>query len=319
MSHSDPLRALVGQSAAMEHVRAQLRKLSSSPIPVLIIGETGTGKEVCATAIAALSGGVRMAAVNCAAIAESLVESELFGHERGAFTGAVREHAGMIAEAHRGILFLDELQEIPSPVQVKLLRTLESGEYRRVGSSLTRRSDFRILSATNRSPEDLVASQRLRSDLLYRLGCVRIWLPPLRQRREDIPLLAEQFLNRRAGHAREQAAVLEGSARSFLMQQEWPGNVRQLLHVVEAAAAIAGPGRAVAAEHLMDVVALQMPPSDAERVLSLAEVRRKAEQHAILSALRATEGDRERAAAMLDISLATLYRKLAPLEHMTPA
>lgn len=314
MTRSDPLASLVGASAAMEHVRAQLVRLSSSAIPVMIVGETGTGKEVCATAIAALSDRQPLAAVNCAAFPESLVESELFGHERGAFTGAIRAHPGVIGQAHRGTLFLDELQEVPPPVQVKLLRTLESGEYRPVGSTSVRHSEFRILTATNKNPDELVAAGRLRSDLLYRLGCTRVWLPPLRLRREDIPLLAAEFLRRYAERSQMSARILGARARAYLMEQDWPGNVRQLLHVLEAAAVIAGSSHTIEVEHLVEVLAPQSSPELGTGTLRLAVVRRKAEQSAIFEALRVASGNREQAASLLGISAATLYRKISPLE-----
>lgn len=318
--HPDPLQQLIGQSAAMDHVRGQIRRFGTAPIPVLILGETGTGKEVCASLIASLSGRSPTRAINCAAFTETLVESELFGHERGAFTGAVRTHTGVIAAANKGILFLDELEEIPMPVQVKLLRTLESGEYQPVGSSQVKRSDFRLLTATNRDPDELVASGRLRADLLYRLGYARIWLPPLRQRREDIPLLAQEFLTRQVLRGHSAILAIEACARAFLMQQDWPGNVRQLSHVMEAAVAMAGTSRSITVDHLIEVLTPHRTrPQVTERPFSLAEVRQRAERHAILDALRVTEGNRERAATMLDISIATLYRKLAPLDSVAPA
>src|SRR5207249_2704237 len=166
------------------------------PGAVLVLSEAGTGKELCAEAISDLSRRTPFMAVNCAALPESLVESELFGHERGAFTGAVQARRGMIAAADGGTLFLDELAEVPSTVQAKLLRTLESGEYRPLGSTKTMRSRFRILAATSGDPERIISEGHLRADLFHRLGAVRVRLPPLRERIEDIPRLAEEFLRR---------------------------------------------------------------------------------------------------------------------------
>jgi len=167
----------VGQTPAVAHIAAQIKRVAASPVPVLILGETGTGKELCAAALARLSGRKPYVAVNCATFSDTLADSELFGYDRGAFTGAYKDHAGLVAEANGGILFLDELAEATLPVQAKLLRALESGEYRKVGGTKTQRSDFRLLAATNGDPDRLIAEGKLRADLLYRLGAVRIVLP----------------------------------------------------------------------------------------------------------------------------------------------
>ncbi len=307
--YEDPLGRLVGSSPAMQAVRDRITRIASARVPVLILGETGTGKELCAEAVAALSGRRPFLPVNCAAIAENLVESELFGHERGAFTGAVRAQEGVIASADGGTLFLDELAEIPRPVQVKLLRTLETGEYTPVGASQRRQSDFRILAATNEHPDRLVAEGRLRADLLHRLGATRIELPALRDRREDIPLLVEAMLRRYAARAGMPAPSVAPDVVTELMHQPWPGNARELRNVVEATAALAGNEPIVARCHLAEVIT---PVSLRERssVPTLAEVRRRAELRAISDALEYTGGNREAAARLLRISPATLYRKL---------
>src|SRR5258705_9785729 len=169
----DALQALVGASVVMQHVREKIERFARSPVPILILGETGTGKELCAAAIAKLSGREPFLPVNCATFPDGLAESELFGHERGAFTGAVRTHAGVVALADGGVLFLDELGELPLAMQAKLLRTLESGEYRPVGSNRTLRSQFRILAATSGDMDAVIAIGKLRPDLLHRLGAVR--------------------------------------------------------------------------------------------------------------------------------------------------
>ena len=303
---SAQLGLLLGGSAVMRQLRDQIRRVARSPVPVLILGETGTGKELCAEAIGLLSGRTPFVSVNCAAFAEGLIESELFGHERGAFTGAIRNHTGVIARSNGGVLFLDELAELPSHLQAKLLRALESGEYRPLGSSGTFRSTFRILAATSGDFDGL-----LRADLLYRLGAIRLALPPLRNRIEDVPVLAETFLRRYLERAMAGPARIAPEATAFLMQQPWPGNVRQLRNVVEAAAAMAGADEAIGLLHVVEVVAPGACGSVSGSGLpTLAEVRCRAERDAILAALTRAQGNRARAAKLLRISEATLYRKL---------
>ena len=302
----DKLQDLIGCSNAMEQVREQIRRVAPSPVPVLILGETGTGKELCAAAIASLSGRTPYLPVNCAAFAEGLIESELFGHERGAFTGAVRTHTGVIARSNGGVLFLDELAELPSHLQAKLLRALESGEYQPLGASGTFHSNFRIIAATSGDFHG-----RLRSDLLHRLGAIRVWLPPLRKRLEDIPVLADAFLRRYLQRAGRGPSSISPEAGVLLMQQEWPGNVRQLRNVVEASAAMAGSANEISMLDVLQVLppnGRDAPPADG--LPTLAEARARAERQAILGALQRSQGNRARAAKLLRISEATLYRKL---------
>ena len=295
----------------MQAARDQICRLAPSPVPVLILGETGTGKELCAEALAALSGRTPFVPVNCAAFPEGLAESELFGHERGAFTGAIRSHTGVIALANGGVLFLDELAELPTAVQAKLLRTLESGEYRALGSTKTLRSEFRILAATSGDIDRVIGSGRLRMDLLHRLGAARVVLPALRERLEDIPLLAEAFLRRYLERASVGPWRVSREACAILMQHDWPGNLRQLRNVVEAAAAVAGSEEEIG---MMHVAQFLSPPEKAavvsEAVPTLAQARARAETRAILEALTRAGGNREQAARLLRVSEATLYRKL---------
>jgi transcriptional regulator with PAS, ATPase and Fis domain len=280
-------------------------------VPVLILGETGTGKELCAEAIAYLSERTPFVPVNCAAFPDGLAESELFGHERGAFTGAVRSHTGVIALADRGVLFLDELAELPSTVQAKLLRTLESGEYRPLGSTKTSRSDFRILAATSGDLDGVIASGRLRVDLLHRLGAARVALPALRDRLEDIPCLAEEFLHRYLERSETGPTHVSAEACALLMQHDWPGNQRQLRNVIEASAAVAGCGGEIGMLHVVQFLPPVAREEGAGDVLpTLAEARARAELRAILDALTRAGGNRGRAAKLLRISEATLYRKL---------
>src|SRR5918996_4143565 len=301
---------LIGNSSAMREVRARIEQIAAFPVPVLILGETGTGKELCAGAIADLSGSSPFIPVNCAAFQESLADSELFGHKRGAFTGADRDRTGLIAAAHGGTLFLDELGELPSAVQAKLLRTLESGEYRPVGSTGVLRSTFRILAATHRDLNHLVEAGRLRTDLLYRLGAARIMLPPLRERVEDISLLAEDFL--RQSHQRSGGPTrLSADACDLLCDYDWPGNIRELRNVVEAAAVWAGSGEELSVQHVLRTLP-RLDPGDApaDRAATLAEGMRRAEKRMLCEALRRAGGKRRVAAELLAISEATLYRML---------
>jgi transcriptional regulator with PAS, ATPase and Fis domain len=298
----------------MQHVRAQIERFARSPVSILILGETGTGKELCAVAIAQRSGRHPFVPVNCATFAEGLAESELFGHERGAFTGAVRSHTGVVALADGGVLFLDELGELPLAMQAKLLRTLESGEYRPVGSNKTLHAEFRILAATSGDFEHVIAAGKLRPDLLHRLGAVRIALPPLRKRLEDIPQLADRFLRLYLERSDQGPHRIAAEACAALMQHEWPGNVRQLRNVVEGAAAVASGEDEIQLTHVLQFVA-PPEPGDENGVPSLAQARRAAEQRAILNALGQVGGNRERAARLLHISQATLYRKLGEGER----
>jgi transcriptional regulator with PAS, ATPase and Fis domain len=307
MSGHDPLQTLIGGSAVMGQVREQIERFARTPVPILILGETGTGKELCAAAIARLSGREPFVPVNCATFPDGLAESELFGHERGAFTGAIRSHTGVVALAHGGVLFLDELGELPPAMQAKLLRTLESGEYRPVGSNKSLHSQFRILAATSGDMEQVIVSGKLRPDLLHRLGAVRIALPPLRRRLEDIPQLAVRFLRLYLERSERGPHRIAPEANAALMQHDWPGNVRQLRNVVEGAAAAAGGDDEIRLPHVLQFVGRE---GGEEGIQSLAQARHSAEQRAIFNALGHAGGNREQAAKLLRISQATLYRKL---------
>ena len=317
VSRSD-FHGMIGRSDAMRTVYERIERFAALPIPVLILGETGTGKEMVAQAIHQIYGqNRRYVPVNCAAIAKSLFESELFGHEAGAFTGATRRHAGILAQADGGILFLDEIGELPLSTQAKLLRVLESGEYRPVGGEQLRRASFRLIAATNQDPALLVEQGRFRIDLLHRLGSARVTIPPLRERAEDIQPIAEEFLRRVRESRGWGPAWFSADAVTLLRTADWKGNVRELRNVIEAVAAVATDG-CIDVPHLLDFLPSKRPGTSAGSPLpSLAEVLRTAEESAIREALLRAQGNRDRAAALLGVSVATLYRRLAGRKETT--
>ncbi|HJU44316.1 MAG TPA: sigma-54 dependent transcriptional regulator [Vicinamibacterales bacterium] len=302
---------LVGQSAAMEQVRQAVLKAAASPFPVLIEGESGSGKELVARAIHGAS--VRRArtfcALNCAAIADDLVEAELFGHTRGAFTGAVAERLGLFEEAQGGTLFLDEVAELSARVQAKLLRTLQEGEVRRLGESSTRKVDARIVAATNRPLGSEASAGRFRNDLRYRLDVLRLTIPPLRERLDDLPLLVRHIwsvLAQRTGSR----AVLSASAMAQLGSYDWPGNVRELQNVL-ASIMVSGAQRGV--------IGPQGLPAHITRATAmagratLAEARREFEERYVRAALARAAGRPVIAARELGVSRQGLRKLTARL------
>lgn len=303
---------LIGRTPVMRQLYERIERFARTQLPILLAGETGTGKEVVAQTIARLSTASRsFIPVNCAALPPSLIESELFGHEQGAFTGAVRRHEGILSRADGGVLFLDEIGELPLSTQAKFLRALETGEFTPVGGDRVIHSRFRLIAATNRDLAELAERRRFRTDLLHRLGVVRLALPPLRDRMDDLPDLAAHFLaqfRRESGSGPER---LSGSALSLCRSYTWPGNVRELRHVVQAAAALTS-GATVDAEVIREF--LECGPAEPRQEIvglpTLAEQVRRTEAQAIQDALRHADGDRVRAASLLGISVSTLYRRL---------
>ncbi|MCI1694587.1 sigma-54-dependent transcriptional regulator [Aneurinibacillus aneurinilyticus] len=297
--------SIIGDSPCMQQLKGLIQKLASSEIPILIEGESGTGKELVARALHFWGDRAEQPfiTVNSGALPESLLESELFGHIKGAFTGAVSDKKGIVELADRGTLFLDEIGEMPQSLQVKLLRFLESEEFRRVGDSSLRWVDVRIVAATNRTLEDEVACGRFREDLFYRLNAMRISVPPLRERKEDIPLLVQHFLTQDRGH--KQVSVDE-KALHALMRYTFPGNIRELAYMIERGAILA-KGDVIKTEDLL------IPDADngkekehIEEWLSLSQVER---QH-IGRVMEFCHGNKTHAARILGISVRNLYRKL---------
>ncbi len=302
--------SLIGQSRKMVEVFKLVGKVSHGRTAVLIQGESGTGKELIARAIHDNSPRAthRFVAINCSAIPDSLLESELFGHTKGAFTGAQTTRRGLLEEASGGTFFLDEVGDLTPAGQAKLLRVLQEGEIRRIGSNESLRVDLRIISASRRNLADLVAVGRFREDLLYRLNTVTILLPPLRERLEDIPLLGEFFLTRYGDQKEVPITSFSSTAMSALAEYSWPGNVRELEHVIERAVALATHAILSIDDLPPEVVQKNGGKSDHSEMLPGTLKALQKEQ--VLKMLESTHGNKERAARLLGISRRTLYRLL---------
>jgi DNA-binding NtrC family response regulator len=302
---------IVARSAAMQRVLDLGRRVAQVDSTVLVTGESGVGKERVARLIHDESSRALrpFIAVNCAALTETLLESELFGHAKGSFTGAATDRAGLFEAAHGGTLFLDEVGEVPPPMQAKLLRALQEREVRRVGENRARPIDVRVLAATNRDLGGDVESGRFRTDLYYRLRVVELRIPPLRERRDDILPLARLFLGRAGETMKRKASGLSPRAADQLTRYDWPGNVRELENAMERAVALmSAPATQVQPEDLPEEVRAALPAPHAlpGRVKTLEEVEREY----IAAALNANDGNRTRTAAQLKIGIATLHRKI---------
>jgi DNA-binding NtrC family response regulator len=307
-------REIVGQSPALRRVMDVATQAAPSSATVLILGESGTGKELIARYIHSKSTRANgpFVAVNCAAIPESILEAELFGHERGAFTGAIAKREGRFARARGGTLFLDEIGELSPAVQVKILRVLQVGEYEPVGGH-TVKADARIVAATNRDLVSEVEAGRFREDLYYRLNVIAVTAPPLRARREDIPLLVDHFLGvycTKNGRAR---LTVPDEVLRKLMDYSWPGNVRELENVVERAAVLCR-AEVLALSDLPDAVANATPRPPSELTFAIGTPLSEVEQRMIRDTLSHTGGDKSLAAQLLGISTRTIYRKLGENE-----
>ena len=315
---------LLGKSQALEQLRQLIRKVARTQATVLIAGESGTGKELVARALYRQSprSGAPFIRVNCAAVPENLIESEFFGHERGAFTGAVSKREGRFELAHNGTILLDEISEISPQVQAKLLRVLQERELERVGGNRTIKVDVRVIATTNRRLEESVERKEFRQDLFFRLNVVPIHVAPLREHKEDIAFLAQQFMPR---FARKHGARVHGIADTTLAALEahhWPGNVRELQNVIERAVILCGDAGVLEPEHLGFSASGGAPqpasaaspvssapaaaPDDPGAMISLAEV----EKRHILAALEKSRQNRTHAAKVLGISIRTLRNKL---------
>ncbi len=312
---------ILGKSKPMQQVFDLIRRVADSPTNILITGESGTGKELVAKAIHYNSErrDAPFVPVNCAAIPDMLLESELFGHMKGAFTDAKGDKRGLFEEAQKGTLFLDEISELPLMLQAKILRAIQEREIRRVGSTRALPVDVRIIAATNLNLAEEVKAKRFREDLYYRLNVIEIHLPPLRERREDIPMLVEAFLKKCAEASHKNLRGMNETALALLLDYPWPGNVRELENVIE---------RAVTLARGEQILAADLPPSiqgargdrkvideAAQRILPLGDV----EKEYILRILEKTGGNKYQAAQALGIDRKTLYRKLAEIEERDKA
>ena len=323
-------KSFVGDSEAMEQVFATIRKVAPTNATVLVRGETGTGKELVARALheASPRRAEAFVSVHCAALPETLLESELFGHERGAFTGAAQRKPGRIELAHKGTLFLDEIGDVPRAVQVKLLRVIQEREFERVGGTQTIRVDVRIIAATHRDLEAMLATGDFREDLFYRLAVVPLTIPPLRERSGDVARLARHFVEDFARTALHPNIRIEDDALALLAAQPWPGNVRQLQNFVERLVVLADDD--VIRRGDVDRELARVPgipprgatstasststtgdaPTRAPSDLSLDTQRKETEREALVKALTHAGNNRTRAARLLDVSRRTLYNKL---------
>jgi len=324
LREKSPQKNLVGESPAMQELKLAIAQVAPEKATVLITGETGTGKEVVAQTVHQQSPrhNALFVAVNCAAIPADMLESELFGHERGAFTGAVKERIGKFELADGGTLFLDEITEMPMALQAKLLRAIQENSIERLGGNRTITVDIRLIAATNREPLQAIKDGKLREDLYYRLNVFRLDLPPLRTRKEDIPALCQYFLGKNP-------VQISPSALDALMHYDWPGNVRELENVMERAAIVCQSLNTSQPQNIAqkNIILLQHLPSEmqsskttlsqevpaeaqVEPILSMPLAIERLERQLILNALAQTNGNKSRAAKLLDISERSLWYKL---------
>ena len=313
-----PASGIVGKSAAMLNVYKMVARIAKSTAPVLVLGESGTGKELVARAVHVNSSRASgpFVAVSCAAMTETLLESELFGHEKGAFTGADRLRRGLFEQATGGTLFLDEIGEVPPKMQAQLLRVLQEGEIRRVGGAENVKVDVRVVAATHRDLDEEVKSGRFREDLLFRLRVVSLLLPPLRDRLEDVPPLVEVFLSTAARRENRAPPTIAPEAMHLLKKYEWPGNVRELRNAVERAIAVASPDVILASDLPAEITGRPVVSGGATKgfaadaIISDRPTLSVLERRYVDLVLRETGGNKKRAAEILGIDRRTLYRSL---------
>jgi DNA-binding NtrC family response regulator len=307
--------SIIGNSPEMRKIYSIVEQAAPTGASVLITGESGTGKELVAQTIHQLSprAGFPFIAINCAAIPETLLESEIFGHEKGAFTGAADRRQGCFELADRGTLFLDEIGEMTPATQVKLLRVLQERKFRRLGGRTEQSVDVRVIAATNVDPAEAVQKGKLREDLYYRLNVFAFRLPTLRERKEDLPLLIQAFINEFNQRNQKSIATVDQQAMRMLEHYGWPGNVRELRNVIERATILA-PGPFIEAKHLPPVLAEEPPPEQQPQLaLAPGTTVEEAERRLIMMTLAHTRDNKTRAAEILGISLKTLHNKLNKL------
>ena len=311
LNESTQFQDIVGRSRPMMLLYQQIREISAADITVLVDGETGTGKEIVARAVHASSPRAEgpFIAVNCAGFTDSLLTSQLFGHIRGAFTGALKEQKGVFEEAHGGTLFLDEIGEIPMNVQTALLRVLQQREIVRVGENLPRAVDVRVIAATNRDLEQEVEAGRFRADLMYRIRVAQLRLPPLRERIEDIPLLVNVFIARHRASSGKDIAEIANDALRTLTEHHWPGNVRERENAIEVAA-VRCRGRVIQHQDLPPYLSRPVAPAMLEKERIDGSRDTDGERERLVQALAQAGGKRKEAARLLGISRATFYRRL---------
>ncbi|MFZ5453578.1 MAG: sigma-54 interaction domain-containing protein [Thermodesulfobacteriota bacterium] len=309
MDTAGDFQGLVGKSSRMQQVFALTQKAAQSEAPVIIYGESGAGKELVAHAIHAL--GPRkegpFITCNCAALNEALLESELFGHVKGAFTGAYTHRQGRFEAAHRGDIFLDEIGDLPPAIQVKLLRVLETKQFERVGDHRPITAETRLITATHRDLESLVAQGKFREDLFFRINVIPIHLPPLRERQEDIPLLVEHFRKRLRRRSGKGITGLTREAMNIFLDYPWPGNVRELKAALEYAFVVAEDGL-ITAEHLPPKLSSLEPPGESPR--EAGGLPDTDEKTALIDALRQARGNQSQAAALLGVSRVTVWHRM---------
>ncbi|MDP9363327.1 MAG: sigma-54 dependent transcriptional regulator [Chloroflexota bacterium] len=318
LGERDPNEVIIGNSPAMQEVYKTIGRVARSDATVLITGETGTGKELVATVLHRSSSyrSGPLIKVNCAALPETLLESELFGHEKGAFTGALNQRKGRFEMANKGTIFLDEVGEMTLSTQKKLLRVLQEREFERVGGSVSVKIDTRVISATNKVLPHEIEEGKFREDLYYRLNVIAIYLPPLRDRLGDVPLLVEHFLEKHRYRADAGPSRISQNAMRLLMEHDWPGNVRQLENAIERATVLS-QGGVITEDHI------DLSGADSRRFVdvgqrlrkgaTLAELLADVERQAVSEALTQTDGDQVAAASLLGVDLPDLKRRLAAI------
>jgi DNA-binding NtrC family response regulator len=314
ISHRESFNSIVGKDEKMQKIYTLIEAIATTRATVLIHGESGTGKQLIAHAIHkcnALERDKPFVEVSCGALTETLLESELFGHVKGAFTGAIKDKIGRFELANGGTIFLDEIDAFSPVLQVKLLRILQEGEFERVGDTKTEKVDVRVIAATNQNLEDLIVQGKFRKDLYYRLNIISIEVPPLKERKADIPLLVENFIIKHSKHLSKKIESISDEALSVLMNYNWPGNIRELENVIERAT-ILSKGQEIIPEDFPEFLKnhkKEMPALESNN-LKLKDALRSPEKDLILKALDSVKWNRNDAAKILGINRTTLYKKM---------